>query len=78
MKLSADQLRALAMLADRGPRGVPEALLVEIHGFTVHTLAGLVRAGYASVAPESTGGRPMAVVKMKITDAGRKVLTPTP
>jgi hypothetical protein len=45
MKLSVEQHRALTMLANVGPRGVAEALLVNAHGFTVNTLAGLVRAG---------------------------------
>jgi hypothetical protein len=72
MKLSAEQHRALTMLADVGPRGVAEAPLVNAHGFTVDTLAGLVRAGYASVAPDTirAGPRTMTVVKKRITDPG--------
>jgi hypothetical protein len=44
MKLSAVQRRELALVADAGPRGVPETILVDVHGFTIDALAGLVRA----------------------------------
>jgi hypothetical protein len=43
---------------------------------TASPRAGLVRAGYASVAPETmrAGRRAMIAIKMRITDAERKAL----
>jgi len=48
MKLTAEQYRALRMLADAAPRGCTEPALIA-QGVTVATLIDLVRAGYAWV-----------------------------
>jgi hypothetical protein len=75
--LTATELIALAMLARAEPRGVPESLLVDAHGFAVDALAGLLRQGFASVAPETMRpprGRTITVVRMRITDAGQQAL----
>jgi hypothetical protein len=73
-KLTDNQRAALVMLAGSGPRGATESIMA-MH-FAVDLLAGLVRQGLASVAPESmqAGGRAMTVVKMRITDAGQRAL----
>jgi hypothetical protein len=74
MPLDADQRRALKMLAGVGPRGASEAIMA-VH-FDVDLLAGLVGEGWASVRVDTAraGGRTVEVVRMKITDAGRRVL----
>jgi hypothetical protein len=72
--LDADRRRVLEMLA--GARlGVPAAVMLA-HGFTHETLAGLARDGFATVQPESvkTGGRRVEVVRVRITDAGRRAI----
>jgi hypothetical protein len=76
MTVTTEQRRALGMLADAGPRGVPEALLVDVHTFDIEALAGLVRPGFASVVPVSTGAgsKAVTVVRMRIMDAGRQAL----
>ena len=73
--MDQEQRRALRLLADAGPLGVPETLLIEVHRFTEATLAALVR-GLVSVVPHSVnaGGTRMTVVRMKITDAGRRAM----
>jgi hypothetical protein len=73
-QLTDNQHAALVMLAGAGPRGATESIMA-MH-FTVDLLAGLIRQGLASVAPESmqAGGRAMTVVRMKITTAGRGAL----
>jgi hypothetical protein len=46
------------------------------HGFKAELLAGLVRDGLASTMPESvrTGGRAVAIARLRITDAGQRAL----
>jgi hypothetical protein len=46
-RLSGEARRALVILAN-SPDGANEALLVYGHGFKRQTLAGLVRAGFAT------------------------------
>src|ERR1700726_3772186 len=48
MNLSAEQYRGLSLLAEAGPGGVTEAVMIS-QGLTVTTLIDLVRAGYAWV-----------------------------
>jgi hypothetical protein len=73
MTLSTDQHWALTLLADSGPGGCPEALLLA-HGFTTDLLTDLLRGGLATKHHEtmSAGGRTIDVVRLRITDAGRK------
>jgi hypothetical protein len=52
MRLTADQRRALAMLADAGPRGCTESIMLA-HGFKLAMLAELVRNGWTTAAPET-------------------------
>lgn len=76
VKLNAEQRRALELLVEAGLRGSTVDFLVRVHGFTVVALTGLVRGGYASVAPEKMriDGRPVDVVRVVITDAGRQAI----
>jgi hypothetical protein len=48
-------------------------MLVDVQGFMVDALAGLVGAGYAPVAPETVraGGRKIEVVRMRAALLGR-------
>jgi hypothetical protein len=75
MKLTADQRRALALIAE-SDQGVPERLLIETHGFALVDLARLVRAGYASVMleKERAGAGSIEAMRMAVTDAGRRAL----
>jgi len=47
-----------------------------MHGFTVEMLVDLVRAGLATATAERmvAGGRSMEVARVRITEAGRRVL----
>jgi hypothetical protein len=71
-RLTAEQRRALAMLADAGQRGYTDAMMMA-QGFTVDLLASLVRAGLATATPQRmrAGGKLIEVAKVQITDAGR-------
>ena len=73
--LSGEQRRALKTLAGAGLLGVTEAVLMA-HGFPAEMQVGLVRAGLATVTTETikAGGRPIAVTRVRITDAGRKAI----
>ena len=70
--MTPDQRRALAVLS-RTPRGMTKAALIYGHGFTADLLAELVSDGFATATPGTVraGGRPIEVIRIKITDAGR-------
>ena len=64
------------MPACRVPRGLTEQLFLA-HGFSVEMLRGRVRAQLATVVTEPFMARPgvtIMVERIRITDAGRKVL----
>jgi len=66
----------LKMLA-RGRHGVNEELLVHGHGFRRPTIVGLVSAGLAAVEREmmkKAGGKTIEVIRIRITEAGRKAI----
>ena len=65
---------ALELLAAASP-SCPE-LLLWAHGFKIEMLADLVREGLATAQPEAVnaGGRQIEVVRVRITNAGRKAL----
>jgi hypothetical protein len=67
-----DRRRALRQLAV-APEGMTEALMLA-HGFPVPLLVDLCIAGLAIATPERmvTSGRPVEVVRMQITEAGRR------
>jgi hypothetical protein len=70
-----DRRRALELLA-ASPDGCTEALMLA-HGFTVELLVDLCIAELAIATPERmvVGGRTVEVVRMKITESGRRALT---
>jgi hypothetical protein len=70
-----DRRRALELLASSRD-GCTEALMLA-HGFTVELLVDLCIAELAIATPERmvAGGRAVEVVRMKITEAGRRALT---
>src|SRR5262249_10013957 len=70
-----ERRRALELLA-ASPDGCTEAIMLA-HGFPVPLLVDLCIAGLAIATPERivAGGRPIEVVRMKITDAGQKAIT---
>jgi hypothetical protein len=74
-RLSSEQRRALELLAG-SPHGATEELLAYGHGFTRRMLAGLVRAGLATVQRRVivAGDTPIEVGKAMITDAGRRAI----
>jgi hypothetical protein len=57
------------------PLGVTEAIMLA-HGFTTDLLVNLPHEGLATATPETVhaGKRPMEVVRVRITDAGRLAL----
>jgi hypothetical protein len=73
MAFSADQRRALAMLATAGEDGVAQALL-SAHGFDATMIAGLVNRGLATLTMEKVraGGKLTAVAMVRITEVGRR------
>jgi hypothetical protein len=75
-RLSAEQRRALAMLADAGRNGVTEAIMLA-NGFKTKMLAHLDREGLATAMVAERmkdGGKMIEVVRIKITAAGRSAL----
>jgi hypothetical protein len=60
------------------PRGCTEAVMRLAHGFKAELLAGLVHDGLASVAAETitAGDQPIEVARLRMTEAGRRALTP--
>jgi hypothetical protein len=68
--------RALELLA-RSPDGCTEALMLA-NGFTVEQMMVLVQSGLASAEPERmvVGPRTIERARVRITEAGRRVLNP--
>jgi hypothetical protein len=69
-----DRRRALELLAS-SRNGCTEAIMLA-HGFTVELMVDLCIAGLAIATPERmvAGGRTIEVVRMKITESGRRAL----
>ncbi len=69
-----ERQRALELLTSCRD-GCPEALMIA-HGFTARLLGALVREGLATATTERmlAGKTPMAVTRVRITDAGRRAL----
>jgi hypothetical protein len=74
-RLTAEQRLALAMLAGAGGNGATQALL-SAHGFDASMITGLVSHGLATITAEKVraGRKPVTVVQVRITDAGRAAL----
>jgi hypothetical protein len=66
----------LLTLLGSSPHGATEALLVRAYGFTGDMIADLVRAGLVAVERETVnaGAGPVAVVRLRITAAGREAI----
>jgi hypothetical protein len=73
--LSEVQRRALALL-DGVLHGVTEDQLAIVHGFDRDMIAGLADAGLATRRRETieTGGRTIEVIRLIITDVGRRAV----
>jgi hypothetical protein len=71
----ATRRRALELLA-ASRDGVTEAILIA-HGFTIDFQVELIRAGLATAKAERVvaGGRAIEVARVRITEAGRRLLT---
>jgi len=74
-RVSAEQRRALAMLATSGRDGATRSFLVA-HGFGVPMINALVNQGLATLTYEKVlfAGKLVDVAKVRITDAGRDAL----
>ena len=72
-RLTLERRRALELLATI-PNGVNEELLVLDHGFTRRMLTGLVRTGLAEREVVKAGGKPIEVVRIRITNAGWRAI----
>jgi hypothetical protein len=74
-RLTREQRRALQILAS-DPHGATEELLVLAHGFDGDMIAGLVGRRFATAQRESmkAGGKTVEVVRIMITDAGRRAV----
>jgi hypothetical protein len=72
--ISDEQRRALRLLG-RNPKGYTEAMLMA-HGFTIAMVAVLVRDGLVTATPQTgrAGKRPVKIVRLRITDAGRHAI----
>lgn len=74
-RLTAEERRALAVLAASGRNGATLSLLGALD-FGARLVTSLVEDGLATVAYEDVraGGRWIEVAKVRITDAGRRAL----
>jgi len=74
-RLSAEQRRALAMLATAGRDGVTQGLLSSL-GFDASLIAGLVNKGLVTLTSSKVraGSKMIEVGRVRIKAAGRKAL----
>ncbi len=75
-RVSAEQRRALAKLADAGRNGVTAAIMLA-NGFKTNMLARLDREGLATAMIAERmkdGGKIIEVVRFRITAAGQRAL----
>jgi hypothetical protein len=74
-RLSAEQHRALEILADAGTNGATQATMLA-HGFPRAALAVLMRKGAVRARRETVvvGRKPIEVYRVRITTAGRNAL----
>jgi hypothetical protein len=73
--ITAEQRRALKMLADASTRGCVEAVL-RAHGFDTAMLTELINAGLVSRMPEwvRAGGHLVDIARLRITKAGQEAI----
>jgi hypothetical protein len=74
LRLDEDRRRALAVPTEN-PDGCSRAIMLA-RGFPLSVLNGLARAGLATshVEREERGDKAIEIVRVKITDAGRRAL----
>jgi hypothetical protein len=75
-RLTPEQRRSLELLAS-DPHGATGAQLVIAHGFGTKMLAGLDHEGLAIAIigePVKIGGKTVEVVRITITEAGRRAI----
>jgi hypothetical protein len=74
----SSERRALAMLADN-PDGCTEAIMLA-RGFTSELITGLALVALATMQTEhmNAGGRVLDVIRIRITNAGRRALAAGP
>jgi hypothetical protein len=74
-RLSAEQRRALTLVAS-SRHGINEQMLARSLGFSSAVLASLVRRRLAARERElvMAGGKAIEVVRIRITEAGRKAI----
>ena len=77
--MNPEQRRALELLA-QSPRGCAEDIMMEVHKFEIDVLAKLICNGLATATTESvrTGDRMVAVVRLQITEEGRRAVAGEP
>ncbi len=77
-RLSPQPRRTLELLKllESSPHGATEALLVRAHGFDSDMVAGLLRAELATAERQvmKAGAKPVEVIRLQITAAGRKAI----
>jgi hypothetical protein len=73
--ISAEQRRALEMLAEAEARGSTIEMLIE-NGFPAALLSDLVSDGLATMQGDTVkvGGRAIEIIRVQITDAGHRVI----
>jgi len=73
--ISTEQLRALEMLADAESRSNTIEMLIE-DGVPAEMVADLVRNGLASMQGDTVkvGGRAIEIIRVQITDAGKRAI----
>ena len=72
-KRSSERRRALALLA-ASPDGTTEAMVLA-HGFSTRMMGELISDGLANAQAECMiAGRAIEVIRVRITDAGRRAL----
>jgi hypothetical protein len=74
-RITPERRRMLKLLA-RSRHGVGEGPLLHSYGFGRPTIVGLVSAGLVTAEHEvvKAGGKPIEVVRVRITEAGRKMI----
>jgi len=75
--LSAQERRALLLLAKRGEEGIAEDRLVNVHRFKMPALIGLATRGYISIQSRRFQGYKVlaTAARVHITKMGRAAIT---
>jgi hypothetical protein len=68
-----DRRHMLELIDGCGPNGMPEATM-EAHGFTIPDMVELVRSGLAAAICERVVEDRLKVTRVRLTEAGRRLL----